>query len=202
VPTVIASRAASLKPLVERRVAEAPLRRAVVQQQHLGAHRTVEPRDDCGPPALVVVGAHELEQIGGQRLDEHLDRATAREADLPRFLVTQIELEEPRAIRVEHVLGLLDHLRVNAAADGDGAEHGSAFADQHLRAFFARRGAARVDQGSRPRPCPETAEVRQFDRRVPPWALMIRRARSVSTLPTGPLCSNVQLAAQTRPGIV
>jgi hypothetical protein len=93
------------------------------------------------------VGAHALEKIGGQRLDEHLDRAAARETDLPGFLVAQVELEEPRAIRVQHVLGLLDHLGVDATADRDGAEHGSALTDQHLGAFFARRGAARVHQG-------------------------------------------------------
>ena len=46
----------------------------------------------------------------------------------------------------QHVLGLLDHLRVDASADRDGAEHGAALADEHLRALFSRRRAPRVDQ--------------------------------------------------------
>jgi hypothetical protein len=171
--------------LVERRVAESPGGRAVVQQQDLRADRTVEPRDDRGPSALLGMSAHALQEVGRQRLDEHLDRAAARQPDLPGLLVAQIQLEEPGPVRVQHVLGLLDHLGVHAAADGDGTKHGSAFTDEHLGAFFARRGAARVHQGRdrdlARRPPKFVNLIEEFRHRV----LMIRRARPRRTPDAG-----------------
>ena len=134
------------EPLVQRRVAERARGRAVVQDQDLRADRPIEPGDDCRSPAAARVGTHALQEVGGQRLDEHLDRPAARETDLPGFFVAEVQLEQPRLHRVQHVLGLLDDLRVHAPADGDGAEHGAALADEHLRAFFSRRRAPRVHE--------------------------------------------------------
>src|SRR5206468_8651513 len=53
--------------------------------------------------------------------------------------------------------------------------------------------------GSRPPPCPETAEVRQFDRRVPPWVLMIRRA-GPRRIPVAAATLEMQLAGEIAQG--
>ena len=139
--------------LVEERVAERALGRPVVEDQQLAAWR-IETRDDGAVAAasrvlshvLVHARAHVGRAVQRDRLDEHLDGAAAREADLPGVLVAEIHLEQPRPHGAQHVFRLLDHLRVDAAADGDGAEHASALAHQHLGALLARSGAASVDE--------------------------------------------------------
>ena len=105
------------------------------------------PRVRVGARALVQGEGGVARPVQRDRLHEHLDGAPAGEPDLPGLLVAQIQLEQPRAIRAQHIGGLLDHLGVHAAADGDGAQDAAPVAHQHLGAFLARRGAARVDQG-------------------------------------------------------
>src|SRR5438552_128491 len=97
-----------------------------------------------GPPSRTTV--RQPKTLARERLDEHLDRAAARETDLPRVLVAQIELEEPGPHRREDVLGLLEDLGVHAAADRHGAQDRPAFTDDHLGAFLARRRAAGVHE--------------------------------------------------------
>jgi hypothetical protein len=69
------------------------------------------------------------------------------EPDLPRLLVAQIHLEKARAHGAEDVARLLDHLGVDAAADGDRAEDPAGLVDDHPRTLLARRGAPRVHEG-------------------------------------------------------
>src|SRR5262249_40881836 len=76
-----------------------------------------------------------------------LDGAAAGETDLPGLLVTQVELEQARLVGGDDGGRLLDHLGVDAAADGDGAEDAPSLPHEHLGAFLPGRGPARVHQG-------------------------------------------------------
>src|SRR5213592_758324 len=130
--------------LVEERLAQRALARAVIEQEELGA--AIEPRDDRRVSAAGGVLAHLQVELGRQRLDEDLDGPATRQPDLPRFLVTEVQLEQARAILVEHVGGLFDDLGVDAASDRHRAEDATALADEHLGAFFSWGGAAGVDE--------------------------------------------------------
>ncbi len=143
------------EPLVEEGVAQRALAAARVQQEHLRpVVRRIEPGQDRGAPAPLGMGAgllveRERRVVGpaeAQGLQEHLDGATAGEPDLPCLLVAQVQLQQPRRVRAQHVRRLLDDLRVHAAADGHRAEHAAALAHQHLGAFLPGRRAARVDE--------------------------------------------------------
>jgi hypothetical protein len=114
---------------------EASHDRAVATAARVLAHALVHTRADVG------------RAIERERLDEHLDRASARETDLPRVLVAQIHLEQTRAHRAENVFGFFDDLCVDAAADRDRAQHATALAHQHLGALLARSGAAGIHEG-------------------------------------------------------
>src|SRR2546430_15122526 len=89
--------------------------RAVVQHEELPAHLAVEPRHDGGGMARGGVTARALVEPRGrivrtierERLDEHLDRAAARETDLPRPPIAPGQLQGPGPHRGENVLGLL-----------------------------------------------------------------------------------------------
>src|SRR5262245_66433997 len=84
-------------------------------------------------------------QLGAQRLDEDLDGPAASQPDLPGFFVSKVQLEQARAILVQDVGGFFDDLSIDAAADRHRAEDATALADEHLGAFFPRRGPARGD---------------------------------------------------------
>src|SRR5262249_61108028 len=102
--------------LVERRVAQGAGGRAVIQQQDLRADRPVEAGDDCRPSALRVVSAYALEQIGRQRLDEHLDRAAPRGPRLPPPPPAPGHLQQAPPGWVQHLLRLLRPLGVRPTA--------------------------------------------------------------------------------------
>src|SRR5439155_14010948 len=81
------------KPIIEEGVTEGSEPRTIVEDDQF-AGRALEPCHDGAPSAASRVGAHALveRRVGvpfsdRERLDEHLDRAAARETDLPRFLV-------------------------------------------------------------------------------------------------------------------
>ena len=93
--------------LVERGVAQRPFAAPIVEQEELGtATRGVHAREDgrgpagghVGPDLLVEsqrpVGHRTLAE--GDGLDEDLDGPAAREPDLPRILVAEIEGKELR----------------------------------------------------------------------------------------------------------
>src|SRR5207247_5203205 len=90
--------------LVEERVAERALGGAVIEHEQLAA-RAVQARDDGAVAAAARVLAHPLvhprahvgRAVERDRLDEDLDGAAAREADLPRVLVAEVHLEQARA---------------------------------------------------------------------------------------------------------
>ena len=80
-------------------------------------------------------------------LHEDLDAASTGQPDLPRLLVSEVELEQARLVGGQHGGCLFDHLGVHTTPDGDRAEDASTFPHQHLRAFLARGGAAGIDEG-------------------------------------------------------
>jgi len=130
-PASMASRASVAKTLIEEGVAERALLPAVSKSRSLaplcGASRRVTitarrpARVDAG--ALVVGQRGVVLVVERHRLQKDLDGAAAGEADLPRLLVAQVQLEEPRGVLVQHVGRLLDDLRVHAAPIGHRAEH-------------------------------------------------------------------------------
>jgi hypothetical protein len=140
--------------LVEERVAERALDAAAVEHEQL-APVALQPGDDGRAAtgarvrvrAIVEARRGVVAVVQHQRLHEDLDGATTGEPDLPRLLVAEVQLEQSRAHAGQDVFGLLDDLRVDASADGDGAHDVAVFADDHLGPFLPRRGPARVDQG-------------------------------------------------------
>src|SRR5262249_60895268 len=97
------------------------------------------PDGGVAPPTVHV-------QRGPQRRDEALVCPAASQPDLPGFFVSKVQLEQARAILVQDVGGFFDDLSIDAAADRHRAEDATALADEHLGAFFPRRGPACVDQ--------------------------------------------------------
>src|SRR5919108_4317989 len=73
-------------------------------------------------------------------LHPHVDLAATRQADVPRLLVGDAEVQQARLAAGHDLLGDLDHGALDAAA-AHGARHVAARADRHLRALRPRRGA-------------------------------------------------------------
>src|SRR4029450_10343704 len=131
-------------------VREAPAAMAVRASATKRASRAASPRlpsttssartSSVPPPAAAPAGARVrvdaivesrrgvVAPVQRQRLHEHLDGAATGEADLPRFLVAEIQLEQTGPHAAQDVFGFLDDLRVHAAADGDGAPDVTALA--------------------------------------------------------------------------
>ena len=121
----------------------------VVAAEHLvPAVGEARAHDDAAP-----VGAG-IERPGNQRqtlallqpLDEHLDLAAAGQADLPGGLVGDAELQRLGLAAGKDILGLGDHLALDAAA-GDRALEAAVLGDHQLAADADRRRAPGADHG-------------------------------------------------------
>src|SRR5918995_4236328 len=73
-----------------------------------------------------------------------VDLAAARQPDVPRLLVGDAEVQQPRSAAAEHFLGDLDDRALDTAA-GHGAGDLAVLVDGHLRARRARRGTLHAD---------------------------------------------------------
>src|SRR5262249_23638670 len=72
-------------------------------------------------------------------LDEDLDLAAAGEADVPRLLVGDAEVEQPGLAVLDRVQRLLHHRALDTAT-GHRTHHGTGVVDTELAANRSRRG--------------------------------------------------------------
>ena len=92
-------------------------------------------------------------------LDEHLEGPGTGEANFPRFLISQGQLNQAGSLGRQDVFGVLDDLRVHTAANSDRAEHLPPLPHPHLRTFLTGGRALGVHQRRQGNTLVDTAEL-------------------------------------------
>ena len=169
-PVVPSSRPPSWTMSVGRR--RAPRRPAGAARTRLAARRR-QRRDDRSP-ARSTIGRRRLCLGSHQRLDEHVDRAAARQADVPGLLVADPVADHPGVAVATGALDLLERRAFDAAAADDPASRSSSLHQQN-RALRPRRGPERPDDHGTGRRVPLRLPGRSACRAVPSSGGLLRR---------------------------